>query len=155
MHSSVHISNVPSELQQCSYVARVVTVDNNLDMLVGPSTVITGFFSTSYRRWRSTSSYRRISGPSSASSASRCPPSPAAVVPTISVSSSPCSCGSHFTSSFLLNIHGYKRGLCLKSRSKSRNPAHTSHDMPLRHRTGQRAPTPEGHYDTHHTLPPP
>ena len=42
VHASVHISRVTAELQQCSYVARVVAVDNNLQILTNSNTATTG-----------------------------------------------------------------------------------------------------------------
>jgi hypothetical protein len=42
LHASVHISNVVSEIRQCSYITRVVAVDNNMQMLAGPSTTANG-----------------------------------------------------------------------------------------------------------------
>jgi hypothetical protein len=40
VHTSVHISNV-AELRQCTYAGRVVTVDENLQILTGVSTTMT------------------------------------------------------------------------------------------------------------------
>ena len=41
VHTSVHISNVAAELRQCTYVGRVVAVDENLQILTGVSTTMT------------------------------------------------------------------------------------------------------------------